>query len=126
MLNVWYIVLIEINFTFYFFSMPPKKTPPASLNQVNQKLDKLLSYHHSMRRWAWIKGILWVVLFVILVVLPSYYGYKYINQFLGANSPGISNSVSGSGGSNPLGQLNDIQGLLDNINQVQKLINQQK
>lgn len=69
---------------------------------LEEKVDLLLKYKLSERRWHLIKMIIWILLFVIFIVVPMvwlYYLYSSIDfsGIAGAyeNAKGVSNGVSG-------------------------------
>lgn len=52
----------------------------ATLGEINDKLDQLLKYQKRQRIWGWIKSVWWLIIFVIFVVLPSYYAYDVLKN----------------------------------------------
>jgi len=50
-----------------------EKKPKASLEEINNKLDKLVNAQRGEMIWRWIRRIIWIVVIVAVV----YYGYNF-------------------------------------------------
>ncbi|MDF2379526.1 MAG: hypothetical protein P1V18_04905 [Candidatus Gracilibacteria bacterium] len=51
-----------------------------TLNDINNKLDKLLKYQQRQQMYSWLRWGVWIILFTIFVAIPSYYAYDIINN----------------------------------------------
>ncbi|MDP2690796.1 MAG: hypothetical protein Q8O95_00075 [bacterium] len=52
----------------------------SNLQEINQKLDKLLAYQKREQIWRWIRGVTSLILFILFVAIPVYYSYKLIKD----------------------------------------------
>ncbi|GEM_PF-4334751 len=44
----------------------------VTLQELSDKIDKLLRYQRNQRIWSWLKSILWFVVLVIVLGGPAY------------------------------------------------------
>jgi hypothetical protein len=54
-----------------------EQRPHIGLEEINEKLDRLLSYQRASMAWGIFKGIIWLVFFILLVVIPTYLIYQF-------------------------------------------------
>jgi len=54
--------------------------PHIGLEEINEKLDRILSYHRAGMAWGIFKGILWLIFFILLVVIPTYFLYQFVQN----------------------------------------------
>lgn len=52
----------------------------VTLQDINEKLDQLLSYQKRQRVWWWIHAMIWLAVFIIFVGIPGYYLYDFVDQ----------------------------------------------
>jgi len=55
----------------------------ATLDTINEKLDRILDYQKNAHRWAIVKGVFNFLLFFVLVILPIIWAYSLIQTFAG-------------------------------------------
>lgn len=53
---------------------------PSEFQEIHQKLDQLIAYHKSSRRWAVVKWIISLLIFVALVGIPLYYSVNFFQN----------------------------------------------
>jgi len=48
-----------------------------TLEEMNEKLDKLLAHQRNAMIWGVIRSLISLAIFIMVVVLPSYYAYDF-------------------------------------------------
>ena len=51
-----------------------------TLTEINDKLDRLLRYQRNQRILAWLKGIVWLAILVIVLGGPVYLFHDFYNN----------------------------------------------
>lgn len=57
-----------------------KEKEPKTLEE---KIDLILSYHRTMKKWAMVRGVISILLFLIFIVLPiigGFYVYERVKS----------------------------------------------
>jgi len=54
--------------------------PHVGLEEINEKLDRLLAYERARIIWGIVKTVFGIVIFVLLVVLPIYFAYELLQN----------------------------------------------
>lgn len=56
------------------------QNPHTSLEEINEKLDRLLAYERARMIWGTVKTIIGIVIFVIFIILPIYFAYELLQN----------------------------------------------
>jgi len=51
-----------------------------SLEEINEKLDRILAHQRAATIWGALKGFVWLGMIVLLVILPLYYAYDFVQN----------------------------------------------
>lgn len=54
--------------------------PHIGLEEINEKLDRLLAYERARIIWGIIRTIIGITIFIIFIVLPIYFAYELIQN----------------------------------------------
>lgn len=57
-----------------------EQKPHVGLEELNEKLDRLLAYQRAGMIWGTVKTIFGIVVFILLVILPIYFAYELIQN----------------------------------------------
>lgn len=57
-----------------------EQKPHVGLEQLNEKLDRLLAYQRASMIWGTVKTIFGIIVFIVLVVLPIYFAYELLQN----------------------------------------------
>ena len=56
------------------------QAPKVGLEEINEKLDRILAYQRAATIWGALKGFVWLGLVILLVILPLYYAYDFVQN----------------------------------------------
>lgn len=51
-----------------------------SLTEINEKLDRILAHQRAATIWGTVKGFIWLGMIILLVIIPLYYTYDFIQN----------------------------------------------
>lgn len=58
--------------------MPSPVQP--SLEEINEKLDRILAHQRATTVWGFLKGFVWLGIIIFLFVIPLYYAYNFVQN----------------------------------------------